>query len=135
MIKLEITGIASAKRKLRALRKEVLDAMAKSLYQSAEDPIMRESKRETPVDTGTLRSSGHVEQPEVRRRAGTVEVMMGYGGPAGNGEHVGYAVYVHENLTAHHPVGKARYLVDPFNRNAHVVMRYLEKDIRKVLDK
>ena len=68
---------------------------------------MTKAKKITPVDEGVLRSSGHVQLPV--QRGSSVEVELGFGGPAGSGEgqlkDVGYAVYVHEDLTAYHPVG------------------------------
>ena len=64
-----------------------------------------------------LRSTGYVELPT--EDGGTVSVELGYGGVAGKGKgakEVGYAVYVHENLEAHHPVGQAKYLEQPVNQ-------------------
>jgi hypothetical protein len=55
---------------------------------------------------------------------------MGYGGVAGNGEHVGYAIKVHEDMSARHTVGKAQYLRDPFNRHRQTFERQLAKDVR-----
>lgn len=89
-------------------------AASGALLEVAETRIMGPSKRLVPVDTGALRSSGHVQPPV---EAGpVVTVTLGYGGPAGatvKGAYVGYAIYVHENLTARHPVGQAKYLEQP----------------------
>lgn len=92
---------------LRRAPEDFKRAAATALYQEAE-PIMTESKQQTPVDTGALRSSGHIQQPVISGDQVTVE--MGYGGPAAS-----YAEIVHEKLDVHHPVGKAKYLEDPFN--------------------
>lgn len=83
-------------------------ASMQEFYREAEE-LIAESKPEVPVDTGALRNSGYVEQPQVS--GNKITVRCGYGGPA-----AGYALYVHENLEANHPVGKAKYLEDPFNR-------------------
>jgi len=64
---------------------------------------MTEAKKRTPVDTGVLRSSGHVQGPTVV--GNDIQVRLVFGGPAAT-----YAVAVHENLTAHHTVGQAKYL-------------------------
>jgi hypothetical protein len=64
---------------------------------------MTEAKRRTPVDTGTLRSSGVVIGPEVRGPDQIVRLV--FGGPAAP-----YAAAVHERLEAHHDVGQAKYL-------------------------
>lgn len=47
------------------------------------------------------------------RRDEKVSVVVGYT--------QSYAVYVHEDLTAHHPVGKAKYLTDPLRRLGKVL--------------
>ncbi len=82
--------------------------------------IMASSEGLVPVDTSALRSSGYVQQPI---RAGkTITVFLGYGGPAAKinsktGESTdGYALIVHENLEAFHPVGTAKYLEMPFDQ-------------------
>lgn len=77
-------------------------AVAPALYTKA-NKIMTEAKKLTPVDTGALRSSGHVEPPVISGQS--VEVALGFNTP--------YALYVHENLAAHHPVGQAKYLETP----------------------
>jgi len=59
-----------------------------------------------PVDTGALRASGYVAPPELLPTGATIE--LGFGGPAAP-----YAVFVHEDLTKHHPVGQAKYLELP----------------------
>lgn len=92
--------------------------LGKALYVEAQR-ILAESQPLVPVDTGALRASGFVTPPE--RNGDTVSVELGYGGPAAQvnaktGESAaGYALYVHENLEAHHPVGQALYLATPFN--------------------
>ena len=66
----------------------------------------KEVKRRTPVDKGPLRGSVHQEGPT---RTGTNYRTIGTaivaGGPAAP-----YAVYVHENLDAFHPVGQAKFI-------------------------
>ena len=67
---------------------------------------MTESKKQCPVDVGTLRSTGHVQGPETS--GGHVVVTLGYGGPAAP-----YAIVQHERLDFHHTVGKAKFLEVP----------------------
>lgn len=82
--------------------------------------IMASSQGLVPVDTTALRSSGYVQEPE--RDADLITVYLGYGGPAAKinsktGESTdAYALYVHENLEAFHPVGMAKYLEMPFDQ-------------------
>ena len=61
------------------------------------------AKKRTPVDTGILRSSGHVVGPAWDGK--DLVIRLVFGGPASD-----YAAAVHENLTAHHEVGQAKYL-------------------------
>jgi hypothetical protein len=68
--------------------------------------IFNLSQKQVPVDTGHLRSTGAVSDPDITQ--GSVEVTIGYSAP--------YALFVHEDLQAHHkPPTKAKYLEDPFN--------------------
>ena len=53
----------------------------------------------TPLDTGNLRGSAYVA-PLLYRNRPSVEV----------GFKTEYALYVHENLESHHPVGQAKFL-------------------------
>lgn len=105
-------NLAEVSAKIDALVERARAGAAAAAYEEGEIE-MTMSKRQVPVDTGTLRSTGHVEQPSWT--SDQVTVGLGYGGPAGPGfgGEVGYAVYVHENLETRHPVGKAKYLEDP----------------------
>lgn len=71
------------------------------------------TKAIVPVATGNLRASGRVERgPAAPDQAAMAAIV--YGGPAGSGpgqtEDVDYALIVHEDLTAHHPHGQAKYI-------------------------
>jgi hypothetical protein len=67
---------------------------------------MAESQERVPVDTGLLRASGYVAEPEAH--GSILSVELGYGGAASD-----YAVIVHEDLDAIHPHGEAKYLEGP----------------------
>ena len=92
-----------------------IPALGRALYEEAE-VTMTQAKRNTPVLTGAMRASGHVLPPTYSLHE--VTVTLGFGGPAGSGNHagetnktdVGYAIVVHENLSARHIVGGAKYL-------------------------
>ena len=81
--------------------------------------VMGKSKAIVPVDTGALRSTGHVERP--KRERSSVDIGLAYGGPA-----VGYAVIVHENMTARHKVGQAKYLEEPLLSSIKTIQRRLQ---------
>lgn len=103
----EIKGIDAFKRSLEKWGQEAAVAAAATLYQEGET-IMAEAKRLTPVDTGALRASGHVQPPRAADGGRALVVNLGFGGPAAP-----YAVYVHENRLAHHNVGQSKFLEQP----------------------
>jgi hypothetical protein len=77
-----------------------------ALYQEGEIELT-EMKRRTPVETDALRTSGHLEEPRIGLGGfgKDIEVPIRFGGPS-----AGYAVIVHEDLEALHPVGQAKYV-------------------------
>lgn len=84
------SGNADVLRRLKQVRDRMPKAVAAALYQEAQVE-MTESKKRCPVDTGNLRASGHVCQPEIM--GGRISVDLVYGGPAAP-----YALIVHENM-------------------------------------
>lgn len=96
--------------------RQLIAGLMAGIYQ-AEVDIMYVSQTEVPVDTGTLRASGRVLEPE--RHGDTIVGTIGYG----YGEQVNpktgqlaaqYAVPVHERLDVRHaPPTKAKFLEDP----------------------
>ena len=148
-IGVDIRGTEEMIRTLEALGPKATESLAGALFRQA-NYIMAESKRQVPVDTGALRASGFVELPEID--GGTVTVTMSYGGVAGGGamdgeqgptrpgeyltnagarDPSGYALEVHENLNAHHPVGKAKYLEDPFLEMQSGLLDRLGEDLQR----
>lgn len=76
-----------------------------------------ESKKRTPVDTGNLRTTIHAEGPERKGRTITCAVVAGSASED-------YALVVHEDLEAHHPVGQAKYIESTLNESApHMLQR------------
>lgn len=102
--RLEWKGVKRASRQLDATFEQIIKGLEAALFVEAEQTMTRAKTRFVPVDTGILRASGHVQKP-TRPTPTSVEVELGFGGPAGagnlgesNSEAVGYAVRVHENL-------------------------------------
>lgn len=119
----QIRGMAELQRNIRRLANSdrVAKRLAKTLYQEA-TKVMGESKRdEVPVDTGVLRSTGHVQPPRVLKAK--VDVTLGYGGPAAP-----YALEQHERTDFHHDHGKAKYLEDPWVRALPRIHARLRED-------
>ncbi len=104
-VSIKLKGVKEVKKKLKEYPFKTLKALGRALYEESQ-VILGESKKQCPVDTGTLRSTGHVTDPEYARSS--VDVQIGYGGPAAP-----YAIYVHERLDVRHKVGKAKFLEDP----------------------
>ena len=129
--KLKWEGIDRMLNRIEKRGRELEPHVAGALHELAEE-TMTEAKRLTPVDEGVLRASGHVRPPVTEGE--TVTVTMGFGGPAGSGEgqtrDVGYAVYVHEDLNAHHTVGQAKFLEVPINRVRSAFGRLVAEKIR-----
>ena len=96
-----------ALQQIRGMADKALAALEDGVREEAER-IMTVSKRQTPVDMGTLRASGLVEPP--RREVTKVTVEMSYGGAA-----AAYALIQHEREDFHHTVGSAKYLERPVN--------------------
>lgn len=122
--RLTFTGTDALIRALRAAGVGAPRAAARALTEEGER-IMAEAKGQTPVDTGALRASGHVRPPEMSS-GGQVSVELVFGGAAAP-----YALYVHEDLSARHVVGTAKFLERPMlaasrgvaDRLAHAIRR------------
>ena len=94
--------------KLARIAAEAPQALGAELYREGQD-VIANALPITPILTGALRRSGHVDEPEMT--GGGVSVTLGFGGDAAP-----YAVYVHENLVARHaPPTQAKFLEDPLN--------------------
>lgn len=122
MDNLKITGIEELQAVLKQLGDQATVKMGGSLFRQG-TAIMTEAKEQTPVDTGVLKASGHVEEPIIS--GSQVSVQLGFGGVAGE-----YAVIVHENLNAAHPTGKAKFLEDPVLAHAGTFEHDLAADLK-----
>jgi hypothetical protein len=98
----EIKGLIEMRAKLRRLAAEFPQEVGRALYQEALIEA-KESMRRTPVDTGALRASHETERPKYEGRE--ISVTIKVGGPAAP-----YALIVHEDLDAYHPVGRSKFL-------------------------
>lgn len=96
---LKIAGLKGLTARLNGLAKSAPREAAAALYQEGL-ALQALAVSKTPVDTGRLRASAGVSPPE--RRGNVVEVFVYFG--------TNYAVYVHERLDVHHPVGEAKFL-------------------------
>ena len=109
----EITGGDQMIRTILKIAERFPDRVAAAIYQEAQIE-MTEAKRRTPVDItpnaphpGQLRASGHVQRPE--RQGRHISVVLAFG--------TDYAIYVHENPDAFHPVGQWKFLESVLNES------------------
>lgn len=107
-ISMQIIGLKDLIKNLEDSGERGKRAVGAGLYLEANN-IMRDSKKEAPIDIGNLKNSGYVTLPNIS--GNTVTVEIGYGGPAKE-----YAEIQHERTDFKHPEGgKAKYLQDPLN--------------------
>lgn len=115
-------GADRAKADIKRLRLVAPNEFAKALYQEAQIEL-KEVKRLTPVDTGALRASEHVEGPF--REGRRIWVYIVAGGPSAP-----YAFIVHEDTEAFHKNGQAKYIEQPLAESAP----YMPDRIAKRID-
>lgn len=147
-MEVKVIGVPVVEARLKALGQAGAPAMARGLYRGAQI-TMTDAKQRTPVDTGALRASGHV-QPNTMEQAirsdGVVEFTLGFGGPAGSGNlgetnavNVGYAVFVHEG-TRFYPggprpggVGERKYLERAVDAKLPEVVRSVNQEMETAI--
>ncbi len=134
-IRTRTIGLHRLRRTLKRYPRRAGRAVARALYQEAEETIT-DAKEDTPVDTGALRASGFVDRP--KRKANRISVKLGFGGVAGSGNRggtnqtdVGYAVYVHEDCNAHHEVGRCKYLETHVRAAVRRLPRRIAQEVRR----
>ncbi|MMZ45705.1 hypothetical protein D3C75_232940 [compost metagenome] len=93
-----------------------VDRGTKKASISAAKEILKMSLQQVPRETNALAGSAYFE---VKGRIRNFSVEIGYGGkyaqvnPKTGRSTNDYMVVVHEDLSAHHPKGKAKFLEDP----------------------
>lgn len=115
---------------LKKLGEHALTMAGIALFEEATDIMEKPNgaRDQAPVDVGTLRESGFVNQPVVEGE--NVSVTLGFGGSAS-----AYAHRQHEELTWKHPKhGKAKFLEDPMNEARDGFDERVGKRINDVLE-
>jgi hypothetical protein len=131
----QVAYLRDVKKVMDAIRrhgKVAEDAAGRGMREGGEEVMTVSKELFVPVDTGALKSSGHVTGPE-RTKGGDLQVRLSYGGPAGGshaGVFVGYALYVHEDLEAHHVVGGPKYLSQPVEQMKGRVVEHMTNLVR-----
>lgn len=120
-LEVDIVNVAQVTAALRNAGAAIRREAVAGLYQVAEEE-MAEAKRRVPVDTGALASSGYVTEP--REAGNDVNIGLGFGGPAAP-----YALVVHEDLSAFHEVGQAKYLESTLVESAPYIAQRVARRI------
>jgi hypothetical protein len=122
-------GFADLRSKLRHMAKSAPQEAGRALYQEALVE-QKEAMRRCPIDTGALRASHETTRPAIKD--GDISVAIRCGGPSAP-----YALIVHEDLEADHPVGEAKWLERTLRESApHMGARIAKRfDANRLLGK
>ena len=127
----EVDSLEEIGKDLIALDARGPHAVAYKCYRWTEYPIMDESKKQCPKDTGRLVRSGTVNPP--RNEGGAMSIEFGYGAQnPETGEN--YAAIQHENPNYRHKNNeKWKYLEDPFNMFSSGYVREMIKALDEIV--
>lgn len=125
-LKFALVDTDGIRRKIASLQRELPNEVGRAIRVEAEIEAT-ECKRRTPVDTGALRSTIHVEGPTTEV-GGSISCTIVAGGPAAD-----YAIHVHENLEAYHPVGQAKFIEEPLRESAPFLLGRIAKRLRDAI--
>lgn len=123
MAEIKLEGFVELTNKLNKSISEVFDTVEDALLDCGND-LQQKAQDLTPVDTGALRSSAFTEADRQGKNPG---VVVGF--------EEEYAIYVHENLEAHHPVGQAKFLEQPLQENTDKYVGHVRDKVQELIDK
>ena len=113
-----IEGLKEVYKNLDITEEEIIKAALKGQKLLAQN-ILGESQKIVPVDTGTLKRSGHIETKDNI-------TTISYNTP--------YALKQHEDPTLNHPNGgEAKYLERPFNEKVGEYEEFVSTEVYKAL--
>jgi hypothetical protein len=121
-----VTGVDVVVRNLQQTGAEMVPLAGIALQQEA-DALLAASQPLVPVETGSLRASGKVD--DVVISGAMVETAVRYGGREGVQGRLPeqYAIIVHMDTTKRHPIGQDHYLSQPaFEATAGMLARLAE---------
>lgn len=122
MLTLTWSGRAAFRARLEAFAHRYPDRVAAALEAEAQVEAT-EAKRRTPVETGNLRASLHAQSAVREGRSIYVRIVCG-------GVAAPYAIYVHEDLEAHHVVGQAKFLESTLMESAPYMLARVAARLR-----
>jgi len=125
----ELTGLDTVRQRLEQIRTEIVFSAGIAVQQEA-DAILEASRPLVPVDTGSLRDSGKVDDWAIIS-PGIVQAGVRYGGTVGRLGRVPerYAYLVEVDMLMPHPRGgQSHYLSQPtFQATAGMLARIAEQ--------
>jgi hypothetical protein len=106
---------------LEKAKKAKLEAAKKAVEGFALVKVIGDARKICPIKTGRLSDSGTVEEPTVS--GAMIECVMGF--------NTNYAIFVHENLNAHHADGKqAKFLEVSIQNNGPKFAPFMAKEMQ-----
>lgn len=117
-VHVDVFGAVAMQKRFHRIASE-FPVEAESAVKAVMTIAMEESQRRTPVDTGDLRAS-HRLVTSVRGKSIYADIHVG---GQTTGKLINYAVYVHENPDAHHPVGQYKFLESTLTEYAKTITR------------
>lgn len=125
-VKFALLDTDGIRRKIASLQRELPNEIGRAVRAEAEIEAT-ECKRRTPVDSGNLRATIHVEGP-INEPGNGISAAIVCGGPAAP-----YAVHVHENMDAYHRVGGAKFIEGPVRESAPFLPARIAKRLREAI--
>jgi hypothetical protein len=121
-----VMGADELAKALSRVPRNTEQVLSKALYEEGQ-MAFAESQQLTPIETGALRGSGVLHQPNIQ--PDKVSVALTYGGPAAP-----YALFVHEILSSYHAAPtQAKYLELPVARRSQFLIRNLATRINHMI--
>lgn len=102
---MRIRGIKEIKKAMQEHREQTAESIRRGLMKVGLF-VQRESQLRTPVDTSNLRNGADTRFKKTTKGASVRVVYV-----------AAYAVFVHENMHARHPIGRAKFLATAVTDN------------------
>lgn len=99
----ELTGAKEMQQRIALINTGLKPEVGDALYAELVGTELPEIQKRTPYRYGNLRDSERVEEPQISPEKVAVFVLCG-------GPEAPYAIIVHEDLTAHHAIGQAKFM-------------------------
>lgn len=123
MAEIKLEGFIELTNKLNKSVSQISDTVQSALLDCGND-LQQKAVDITPIDTGALRASAFTEAD---RQGKNPSVIVGF--------EEEYAIYVHENLEAHHDIGQAKFLEQPLKENSDKYVKYVRDKVQELIDK